>query len=189
MSVMRPYPTGKEIKLSPNKYIVSKTDPRGNILYANDYFSEVSGYKEYELVGSPHNIVRHPDMPKAIFHLLWEHIQNGKNVSAVIKNMAKNGDHYWVVTDFEIRRNSITNEITQYVAFRHTVSKKVLQEIEPLYAKMLEVERADGMKASIDYLDNYLQFKHMNYNQYIEQLAKPAGLAAKLFDKMKKLFD
>ena len=189
MSLTRPYPTGNEIKLSSHKYIVSKTDPKGKILYANDYFCEVCGYKEYELVGSPHSIVRHPDMPKAVFHLLWEHIQNGQNISAVVKNLAKNGDHYWVVTDFEIRRNVATKEINQYVAFRHAVSKKVIKEIEPLYAKMLEIEKADGMAASIQYLDDFLASKRLNYNQFIEQLAKPSGIAGKLYEKMKRLFD
>jgi len=186
---MRPYPTNNEIKLSATKYIVSKTDPKGKILYANDYFCDVSGYKEYELVGAPHSIVRHPDMPKAVFHLLWQYIQNGRNITAVVKNMAKNGDHYWVVTDFEVRRNTVTKEINQYVAFRHAVSKKVLKEVEPLYAKMLEIEKADGMSASIDYLNNYLEAKQMNYNQFIGQLAKPSGLAGKLFDKMKRFFE
>jgi PAS domain S-box-containing protein len=186
---MRPYPTQNEVKLSSHKYIVSKTDAKGKILYANEYFSEVCGYKEFELVGAPHNIIRHPDMPKAVFYLLWEHIQNGQNISAVVKNLTKNGDYYWVVTDFEIRRNSVTKEINQYVAFRHSVSKKVIKEIEPLYAKMLEIEKADGMMASIDYLNRVLEAKQMNYNQYIEKLAKPSGLAGKLFEKMKQLFD
>jgi len=189
MSILRPFPTQKEIKLSSHKYIVSKTDPKGKIIYANEYFSEVCGYKEYELIGSPHNIIRHPDMPKAVFYLLWEHIQNGQNISAVVKNLAKNGDHYWVMTDFEIRRNTDRTAITQYVAFRHAVSKKVIQEIEPLYAKMLEIEKSDGMTASIDYLNDFLKNKQMNYNQYIEDLAKPRGLAAKLFAKMKTLLD
>jgi len=189
MAIMRPYPTENEIKLSTRKYIVSKTDVKGKIIYANEYFTEVCGYKEYELVGSPHNIIRHPDMPKAVFHLLWEHIQNGQNISAVVKNLTKNGDYYWVVTDFEIRRSSSTKEITQYVAFRHAVPKKVVKEISELYAKMLEIEKADGMQASIDYLNSILEAKRMNYNQYIEQLAKPRGLAAMLFSKMKKMFD
>ncbi len=187
-TIMRPFPTGKEIKLSTHKYIVSRTDPKGKILYANDYFSQISGYKEFELVGAPHNIVRHPDMPKAIFYLLWEHIQKGQNVSAVIKNLAKNGDHYWVVTDFEIRRSPTTKAITQYVAFRHAVSKSVLKEVEPLYAEMLRIEQREGMAASIDYLNRFLADKHMNYNQYIEQLAKPKGVAGTLFAKMKTLF-
>jgi len=189
MSIARPLPTQNEIKLSPHKYIVSKTDARGKIIYANEYFTEICGYKEHELVGAPHSIIRHPDMPKAVFYLLWEHIKNGQNISAVVKNLAKNGDYYWVVTDFEIRRNSSTGEITQYVAFRHSVPKKVVKEISELYAKMLEIEKADGMQASIDYLNRLLEEKQMNYNQYIEQLAKPRGLAAMLFAKMKKMFD
>jgi len=189
MAIMRPYPTQKEIKLSSNKYIVSKTDAFGKIIYANEYFTEVSGYKESELIGANHNIIRHPDMPKAIFYLLWEHIKSGQNISAVVKNLTKNGDHYWVITDFEIRRNSVTKEITQYVAFRHAVSRKVLEEIEPLYQTMLKIEDAHGMEASVEYLNGYLEERRMNYNQYITDLAKPRGLAAVLFGKMKKMFD
>jgi len=189
MSLVPPSPTQNEVKLSSHKYIVSKTDAQGKIIYANDYFIEVSGYMEYELVGSPHNIIRHPDMPKAVFYLLWHYIQQGKNISAVVKNMTKNGDYYWVMTDFEIRRNSITNEITQYVAFRHSVPKKVIEEIEPLYANMLAIEKKDGMKASVDFLMALLEEKQMDYNQYIAQLAKPRGIAATLFAKMKKMFD
>jgi PAS domain S-box-containing protein len=189
MSNVRSHPTQNEVKLSRRKFIVSKTDAKGKILYANEYFSEVCGYKVSELVGSPHNIIRHPDMPKAVFSLLWQHIQNGKNVSAVVKNLTKNGDYYWVVTDFEIRRNSVTDEISQYVAFRHPVSKKVVKKIEPLYAKMLEIEKEDGMTASIDYLNSVLEEKQMDYNQYIEKLAKPGGVAGKLFKKLKDFFD
>ena len=188
MSNVRSRPTQNEVKLSPHKFIVSKTDAKGKILYANEYFSEVCGYNESELVGSPHNIIRHPDMPKAVFFLLWEHIQNGQNISAVVKNLTKNGDYYWVVTDFEIRRNSITGEINQYVAFRQSVSKKVVKKIEPLYAKMLEIEKEDGMTASIDYLNGVLKEKQMDYNQYIDKLAKPDGLAGKLLKKIKEIF-
>ncbi|MEJ2500674.1 MAG: PAS domain S-box protein, partial [Campylobacterales bacterium] len=62
-----PQPVDEEIKLDPKKYIVSKTDPKGIIEYGNDYFVEISGYKESELIGQPHNIIRHPDMPKVVF--------------------------------------------------------------------------------------------------------------------------
>jgi len=189
MSVPHPTPTNKEIKLKKHKYIVSKTDAKGKILYANEYFSQVCGYAVQELVGAPHNIIRHPDMPKAVFYLLWEHIQNGRNISAVVKNLTKNGDYYWVVTDFEIRRNSETDVITQYVAFRHHVPGKVIKQIEPLYAKMLEIEQVQGMEASIEFLQSFLDEQQMSYDQYIEKLARPSGLAAKLFERMKKLFD
>jgi len=187
MSVQRPEPTGKEIKLSKKRIIVSKTDMKGIILYANDYFSEVSGYSEVELIGQPHSIVRHPDMPKAVFYLLWETIKKGQNITAVVKNMAKNGDHYWVVTDFEISRDSMGN-IYQYIAYRRAVPRQVLAEIEPLYAKMLEIEKVHGMKASVEYLNTYLHEKGMTYNTYISELAKPKGLAAKLFEQMKRMF-
>ena len=93
-----------------------------------------------------------------------------------------------MVTDFEIRRNPVTNEISEYVAFRQAVPKRVVQEIEPLYAQMLEIEKDHGMEASVEYLTSFLEEKRMNYDQYIEQLAKPTGLAAALFDKMKKMF-
>ncbi len=90
-------PTNKEIKLNPRKYILSTTDLKGNITRVNDYFIEICKYSKEELIGAPHSIVRHPDMPKAIFYLMWQYIQNGNNITAVVKNMAKNGDHYWVI--------------------------------------------------------------------------------------------
>ncbi|WP_292658086.1 PAS domain-containing protein [Nitratifractor sp.] len=187
MSESRPVPTGREIKLDKKKIIVSKTDMKGVILYGNDYFVEVSGYSEVELIGQPHNIIRHPDMPKAIFYLLWQTISQGKNITAVVKNLAKNGDHYWVVTDFESSRDSMGN-ITQYIAYRRPVPPQVLEVIEPLYAKILEVEKVHGMRASVEYLNSFLEEKRTNYNAYIAELAAPKGLTARLFAQMKKMF-
>ncbi|WP_434657588.1 PAS domain S-box protein [Sulfurimonas sp. NW9] len=74
----KPTPIDEEIQLDPKRYIVSETDEKGKITYANDYFQEVSGYTEEELLGQPHSIVRHPDMPKVVFKLLWETIKQGK---------------------------------------------------------------------------------------------------------------
>ncbi len=189
MARQHPAPTDHEIELDPAKYIVSKTDDKGRITYANEYFTQVCGYSERELLGAPHSIIRHPDMPKAVFFLLWEHIQNGKNISAVVKNLTKNGDYYWVVTDFEIRYYPDSDEIYEYIAFRHFVPKKVRKEVEKLYARMLELEKADGMDASVAYLNAFLEKQGMDYNAFIDHLAKPKGLAAKLFGRMKKMFD
>ncbi len=185
--MLRPVPLDEAIALDSKRYIVSKTDDRGVIEYGNEYFVEISGYKESELIGSPHNILRHPDMPKAAFYLMWQSIQNGKNIMAVVKNLSKNGDHYWVTTDFEIQKNK-EGKIRNYIAFRHPASKNVIKVIEPLYAKMFEIEEEHGMDASIDYLEAYLEEKKMSYNQFIEDLAKPKGITAIVFDKMKKLF-
>lgn len=187
MSVFRPIPTGKEIKLDAKKFIVSKTDVKGKIVYGNDYFTEISGYKESELVGSPHNILRHPDMPKAIFYLMWEYLKNGRNIMAVVKNLAKNGDHYWVVTDFDIKRDNL-GKIRNYIAFRQAAPKQVVKEIEPLYEKLLKIEQEHGMDASFEYLQGFLEEQNKNYDQFVEELAKPKGLSAIIFSKMKKLF-
>lgn len=183
----RPVPTRNEIKVDSKRYIVSKTDTTGKIVYGNDYFTEISGYKESELIGQPHNILRHPDMPKAIFHLMWKHLKNGRNIMAVVKNLAKNGDHYWVTTDFEIKRDREGN-VRHYIAFRQGAPKHVVKEIEPLYKKLLEIENELGMEASIEYLNGYLEERKMNYDQFIENLAKPKGFSAIFFNKMKKLF-
>ncbi len=185
---MRPVPTGKEIKLDSDMMIVSKTDTKGIITYGNSNFVKISGYKESELIGSPHNILRHPDMPKAIFYLMWQSIKNGKNITAVVKNMARSGDHYWVVTDFDIKRDR-DMKITSYIAFRQAAPKNVVKEIEDLYTILLDIEKEHGMDASIEYLESFLAEKGVNYNQYIEQLAKPKGLVGAFFNKMKSMFD
>jgi len=184
---MNPVPTGKEIKIDSNTMIVSKTDDKGIITYGNSNFVEISGYKETELIGSPHNILRHPDMPKAIFYFMWESIKNGRNITAVVKNLARNGDHYWVVTDFEIKRDQ-NMRVRNYIAFRQVAPKNVLKEIEPLYEKMLDIEKEHGMDESINYLEAYLEEKNMNYNQYIDDIAKPKGIASIFFSKMKSMF-
>ena len=185
--VAKPVPTRNEIKLDPKRYIVSKTDTTGKIVYGNDYFTEISGYKESELIGQPHSILRHPDMPKAIFYLMWKHLKNGRNIMAVIKNLTKKGDHYWVTTDFDIKRDREGN-VRHYIAYRQAAPKHVVKEIESLYKKLLEIEEDLGMKASIEYLEGYLEERNMNYDQFIEDLAKPKGLGAMFFTTMKKLF-
>jgi len=185
--MINPHPTGKEIKLNSKDMLVSKTDTAGVITYGNSKFVEISGYKESELIGSDHNILRHPDMPKAIFYLMWQSIKKGRNIMAVVKNIAKNGDHYWVTTDFEIKRNR-EGKISNYIAFRYPASKNIVKVMEPLYIRMIDIEKEHGMDASVDYLEAFLEEKKMSYNQFIEDLAKPKGISAILFDKMKKLF-
>ncbi len=187
MSMIHPHPTGKELKIHPKDMLVSKTDAKGNISYGNAKFVEISGYRESELIGSEHNILRHPDMPQAVFYLMWQSIKNGKNIMAVVKNLSKSGDHYWVTTDFDIQRNR-EGKIRNYIAFRHPASKNIVKVVEPLYEKMIEIEKEHGMDASVDYLEAFLEEKRMSYNQFIEELAKPKGIAAVLFDKMKKVF-
>jgi len=155
----KPTPKDEEIALDAKRYIVSETDAKGKITYCNDYFKEISGYTEEELIGSPHNIIRHPDMPRVVFKLLWETISKGKNINAVVKNLTKDGRYYWIFTEFEIRKNIDTGEIIGYHASRKTISKHVIEVIAELYAKLLEIEKKDGIDASEDYLVKFLKEK------------------------------
>ncbi|MBP9489886.1 MAG: PAS domain-containing protein [Aliarcobacter sp.] len=86
----------EEIKLNKNTMIVSETDEKGIVVYANDDFCDIAGYTKEELIGKPHNIVRHEDMPKAAFEDLWKTIQSGKIWNGIVKNKTKSGDFYWV---------------------------------------------------------------------------------------------
>ncbi|NPA58990.1 MAG: PAS domain-containing protein [Epsilonproteobacteria bacterium] len=155
----KPTPKDQEIELDPKRYIVSETDEKGRITFANDYFMEVSGYTQEELIGKPHNIVRHPDMPKVVFKLLWETIGAGKNLNAVVKNLAKDGRYYWIFTEFEIRKDTDTGKIIGYHASRKSISKHVIDVIAQLYTELLEIEKNDSVEASQKYLVEFLKSK------------------------------
>ena len=153
----KPTPRDVEIELDPKRYIVSETDEKGKITYCNDYFKEVSGYSDEELIGHAHSIVRHPDMPKVVFKLLWETISQGKNINAVVKNLAKDGRYYWIFTEFESRKDTDTGEIIGYHASRKTVSKHIIEIIADLYSELLAVEKSSGVEASEKYLNDFLK--------------------------------
>lgn len=156
---MKPAPVDQEILLDPKRYIVSETDEKGRITYCNDYFLEVSGYALEELIGKPHSIIRHPDMPKVVFKLLWETISQGKNINAVVKNLAKDGRYYWIFTEFETRKDSDTGEIIGYHADRKSISKHVLEIIAKLYEELLQIEKNHGVEASEQHLVSFLKEK------------------------------
>jgi PAS domain S-box-containing protein len=183
-----PTPTNNEIKLDPKRYIVSKTDTKGIIEYGNDYFVEVSGYNESELIGAPHSIVRHPDMPKIVFKMMWDRIQKGRNILAVVKNMAKNGDHYWVVTEFEPKRDTMSDEIISHTAFRKAAPQKAIDTMEPIYQKLIEIEKEGGMEASEKYLRGYLEENRKTYDEFINGVVGNSGIFKIFFTAMKKLF-
>jgi len=184
----RPEPILNEIQLDPKRYIVSKTDPKGIIEYGNDYFVEISGYSESELIGQPHSIIRHPDMPKVVFKMMWDRINKAQNIMAVVKNMAKDGSYYWVVTEFEPKVDPITNEIISHTAFRKAAPRKAIEAIEPIYAKLLEIEAIGGMDASEKYLRGYLEEKGIGYDDFVNGIVGNKGVFKIFFTLMKKLF-
>ena len=128
-----------EIELDSKAFLVSETDKNGRITFANDDFCKVSGYSLEELIGKPHNIVRHPDMPRAAFKELWDTIQSGKRWRGFVKNRAKDGRYYWVyATVFPFT----TCEGTQgYISCRRKVSEMEKEKYEALYKQIRAKER------------------------------------------------
>ncbi len=130
----KPFPSGK--------YLVSKTDMKGIITYANDAFIELSGFSADELMGKNHNIVRHPDMPPAAFQYLWDTIKDGRPWRGVVKNRAKSGDHYWVdAFVVPVREN---DQAVGYMSVRSEPSRAQIKAAEALYAEL------NRSKATID---------------------------------------
>ncbi|HJW03215.1 MAG TPA: PAS domain-containing protein [Azospira sp.] len=141
-------PTRVERVMRENDFIVSKTNPKGIITYGNPIFIEFSGYTEDELIGSQHNIIRHPDMPRSAFKLAWDTIQSGKEFFGYVKNMSKDGGFYWVFThiapDFDSRGN-----IVGYTSVRRYPQRSAIEKIVPVYAQMRAAEQAAGAKDAI----------------------------------------
>ena len=150
--------------------IISETDKSGKITMANDVFQEVALYTEEELVGAPHNIVRHDDMPRACFKLVWDTISSGKEIRAFVINKAKNGDHYWVLAH-------ITPTADGYHAERTAPNPATIKDvITPLYKQMRDKEREmnfsdEGMQASTQILLDVLSEKGLSYDELIDALA------------------
>jgi PAS domain S-box-containing protein len=166
-------PTAVERMMRDGDFIVSKTTAKGIITYGNPIFIEFSGYSEEELLGTQHNIVRHPDMPRAAFKLAWSTIEAGKEFFGYVKNMAKDGSFYWVFThitpDFDSKRN-----IVGYTSVRRCPKREAIGKIEPVYRQMLMAERAagarDAIAAGTQVLVDLLQQTGMSYEELVFSL-------------------
>jgi PAS domain S-box-containing protein len=177
-----------EIVVDERAMIVTRTDTQGVIEYANYDFCEVSGYALNEIVGKPHNIIRHPDMPAVIFKLMWQRIKNGQDIFAVVKNRAKNGNFYWVTTKFSIRRHVFENHIIGFIAYRQKADPTIVQEISKLYTDLLAIEKDVGIEASEKFLYGFLDTMGHTYDSYIEKLALEGKASKGFFSKMISLF-
>ena len=166
----KPIPIDKEVVWDKSQTIMSKTDLFGTIEYANDIFVSVSGYEDYELMGQPHSIIRHPDMPKVVFKVLWENIKQGNQFHGIVKNLAKSGRYYWVITNFEYVRDNEGN-ITNYIAQRKAVPENIINNhIQTLYKKLLQIEQASGVETSEKYLIGFLEEAGVSYVDLITNL-------------------
>ncbi|MBE7685575.1 PAS domain-containing protein [Tenacibaculum piscium] len=174
----------EEIKWDKTQTIISKTDASGTILYMNDAFEAVSEYNKIELIGEPHNIIRHPDMPKIIFKVLWENLKGKKNFHAIVKNLTRTGRYYWVITDFTIDKDEKGN-VVGYTGRRKSLPNSVVEKIAPLYKTLLEIEKVKGEPASKLYFDAYLKEEiGKSYDDFVVDLFTDESMKNQKIEKV-----
>ena len=179
---MRPAvtPTGVERRFDDDDIIVTKTDLKGRITYANDVFLQVSCYAEHEVLGKPHSLIRHPDMPRAVFQLLWDRLGRAEEIFAYVVNLASDGAHYWVLAHITptVARDG---RVVGYHSNRRTPYRPALPQVTSLYATLRHAERGlagrDAAAASTALLDAHLEAAGMGYDEWIWSV-EPAGALA-----------
>jgi PAS domain S-box-containing protein len=167
-------PTGVENLLGEEELIVSKTDLKGRIIYANDIFLRLAKYSYTELIGAPHNLIRHPDMPRCVFKLLWDTLQSKREIFAYVVNLAKDGGHYWVFAHVTPTFDHQGN-VVGYHSNRRKPDRGPIERIKPIYKALSEEEgrhanAKEGMRAGSDMMIDLLTKKGLAYDEFVLSL-------------------
>lgn len=167
-------PTGVERHFGEEEIIVSKTDLKGHVTYANEVFLRVAGITEEEAIGAAHSIIRHPDMPRCVFKLLWDTLEKGEEIFAYVVNMASNGDHYWVLAHVTPSFNE-QGQIIGYHSNRRVPDRAAVDKAKALYADLLAIEngapdRKTGMEMALNKVVELLQQAGLGYDEFVFSL-------------------
>lgn len=165
--------TQQAYEFSPDQTLVSVTDTKGRITYCNAAFTSVSGYQKDELLGQPHNLVRHPDMPEEAFRDMWDTIQSRRPWTGLVKNRRKNGDHYWVQANATPMLDG--DQITGYLSVRTWPSREAVAAAETLYAQM----RSDAAKGQMRHTLRHGKVRRSGVAGHMQRLLSP-GVLSKL---------
>lgn len=177
MAVQEKTLTGVELFFDKDDVIVSKTDLKGIITYANNTFAKMAEIKRHDAVGKPHNFIRHPHMPRCIFKLLWDTLSNGKEIFAYVINRSVKGNEYWVLAHVTPSFDTAGN-IVGYHSNRRVPNREVLETtIQPLYKQLLEIERSEtsskiGLQKSTEELNRIIEVSGKKYNHFIMTLGE-----------------
>ena len=131
--------TAREYPIGEHDYLISRTDLKGRITYANSVFIEVSGFTRDALIGAPHNLVRHPDMPEAAFENLWSTLKQGESWQGLVKNRRENGDYYWV--DACVTPLIEQGEVMGFASVRVKARREQIAQAEQVYAGLKQGKR------------------------------------------------
>ena len=162
-------PNNNEKFLKEDEFIVSKTDMKGKILYGNKTFINMSGYHEEELLSQPHSILRHPDMPRCVFKLLWDRLAQKEEIFAYVKNLAKDGSFYWVYANVTVTLNK-NGGVVDLHSVRRKPSPKAMEVVPSLYKALLAEEQKTGMDGGTKLLTDVLNDKGVSYDDLIFSL-------------------
>ncbi|QYH03384.1 PAS domain-containing protein [Campylobacter lari] len=157
--------------LTSDVLITSKTNLKGEIIYANEDFLKYSDYKIEEILYKPHSIMRHPDMPRTVFKYLWDNIQIKREVFAFVKNKTKFNDYYWVFANITASCDSNEN-ILNYYSVRRKPKAEAVKTIEEIYKVLIRKEKESGIKAGLEELNAVVKSYGMSYNELIMQIQK-----------------
>ena len=170
---LRVTPKNHEISLDPSEFIVTKSDLSGRITYANRTFMRVANFPENHLLGRQHNLMRHPDMPRGIFRLLWETLSRQQEFFGYIKNISADGGYYWVFANITPDRDS-GGRLVGYFSVRRKPKREAIRMVEPLYREMSEIEKragpADAPVASANYLKGRMRDCGSSYEKFVLSL-------------------
>jgi PAS domain S-box-containing protein len=166
--------SGRERVMGDHEIIVSKTNLKGHITYGNDVFCSIADYVPSEVLGAPHSLVRHPDMPRCVFKLFWERIQAGREIFAYVVNRGKHGDHYWVLAHVTPSFDA-NGKVTGYHSNRRKPTPDAVSAIKTLYARLLKEEkqatdRKTGLERSDALLHQILEEKGLDYDEFVLSL-------------------
>lgn len=175
MRVSSVVPTGVERTFGDDEIIVSKTDAKGRLTYANPVFLRVSGYAEAGLIGKPHSVIRHPDMPRIIFKVMWETIEAGQEIFAYVNNLAADGAHFWVFAHVTPSRTA-SGSLVGYHSNRRLPDRGAVRAADALYRRLRAEEAkharpTDAMRASGLLLEAELATREMTYDELVWSLA------------------
>lgn len=165
--------SNQEVRFGNDEFIVSKTDVQGRIVYANRVFMRVSNYPESALLGQHHNIIRHPDMPRGVFHGLWKTLKSGEEFFGFVKNTTSNGGYYWVFAN--VTPDYEDGKLVGYFSVRRNAPAKSREAIEKIYDEMKSIERSTERGAAPEASWNAMvdKVKHlhgMSYEEFIIDL-------------------
>jgi len=182
----------KEAFFSIEELFFSITNLKGEIEVGNSNFYRIAEYSPEDLIGQPHNVIRHPDMPRAVFHLLWQYLQQGKGITAYVINRTKSGKFYWVFGVFSPIKDGESGQVKYYLSVRLKPTSKRLAAVRSLYAQMLEIETESDMDASTDHLLKTLEtLGFANYDAFMRdslQQEMAEYLKNNVFDTMGKKY-